>query len=70
MAIAVQTEVEPIIGAFAYRLRAVLDRAMEDWLATPDRSRFRYGRTRANIIFEHIIRHALAEFDGDGAGTV
>jgi len=48
----------------------VLDRAMGDWLATPDRSNFRYGRTRANIIFEHIIRHALAEFDGDGASTV
>ena len=70
MAIAVQSEVEPIIGAFADRLRAVLDRAMEDWLATPDRSRFRYARTRANIIFEHIIRHALDEFDGDGAETV
>jgi hypothetical protein len=70
MPIAVQSEVEPIIGAFADRLRAVLDRAMEDWLANPDRSRYRYGRTRANIIFEHIIRHALVEFDGDGAETV
>lgn len=70
MAVAVQSEVEPIIGAFADRLRAVLNRAMEDWLATPDRSKFRYGRTRANIIFEHIINHALSEFDGDGAESV
>ena len=70
MAVAVQSEVEPIIGIFADRLRAVLDRAMDEWLANPDRSRYRYGRTRANIIFEHIISNALSEFNGDGADTV
>jgi len=70
MAIAIQAEVEPVIGIFADRLRKVLDRAMQDWLANPDRAKYRYGRTRANIIFEYIIRHALAEFDGDGTDTV
>ena len=70
MAIAVRDKVEPILGAFATRLRSVLDRAMADWLATPNRAQFMYGRTRANIIFDHIIRHALVEFDGDGESTV
>ncbi|MBT9161062.1 MAG: hypothetical protein DDT26_02361 [Dehalococcoidia bacterium] len=43
---------------------------MEDWLATPGRGRFVYARTRANVIFDHIIRHAMIEFDGDGEATV
>lgn len=43
---------------------------MADWLGTPNRAQFMYGRTRANIIFDHIIRHALVEFDGDGDATV
>tara|TARA_R110001599_G_scaffold6485_1_gene31783 strand:- start:3975 stop:4577 length:603 start_codon:yes stop_codon:yes gene_type:complete len=66
MSIAIQEEVEPIIASFAARLRAVLDRAMSDWLEMPDRGRFIYPRTRANIIFDDIVRHALIEFDGDG----
>lgn len=70
MPIAVQEEVEPIVGAFASRLRGVLDQAMEDWLAVPDRPQIRYGRTRANYIFDRIIHHALIEFDGDGDSTV
>ncbi len=70
MTIAVQEAVEPIIAAFAVRLRAVFDRAMIDWTNTPNRGLFIYPRTRANIIFDHIIRHALAEFDGDGDETV
>lgn len=70
MPIAVQAQVEPIIDVFAVRLRAVLDRAMDDWLALPGRSEVIYPRTRANYIFDRIIHHALVEFDGDGADTV
>lgn len=70
MPIAKREKVEPIIGVFSERLRAILDRAMDDWLAMPDRSRFIYPRTRANIIFDRIISHALVEFDGDGDNTV
>jgi len=70
VAIANREEVEPILEQFAGRLRAVLDRAMDDWLETPNRGQFIYTRTRANIIFDHIIRHALLEFDGDGDNTV
>lgn len=65
MAIAVQEKVEEMLAGFERRLSAVLDAAMSDWLATPGRARFLYPRTRANIIFDHIIRHALEEFDGD-----
>ena len=39
-------------------------------MATPNRGLFIYPRTRANVIFDNIIRHALAEFDGDGDETV
>ena len=65
MAIAVQSEVETALGGFVARLRAVLDRAMEDWQATPNKSWFIHARTRSNIIFDLVARHALAEFDGD-----
>ena len=70
VAIAVREKVEPILDVFAARLRSVLDRAMKDWVATPGRAKFIYNRTSANVIFDHIIRHALAEFDGDGDATV
>lgn len=70
MAVAVLEQVQPVLAAFADRLRSVLDRAMGDWLKTPDRGRYRYPRTRANIIFDHIARHAILEFDGDGDGDV
>lgn len=70
MSVAKRDEVEPVIGVFSERLRAVLDRAMEDWLALPNRAEIRYGRTRANYIFDRIIHHALIEFDGDGGRTV
>lgn len=70
MSIAVRDKVEPVLGVFAVRLRAVLDRAMSDWQATPGRAQFIYSRTGANVIFDHIIRHALIEFDGDGDSAV
>ena len=70
MSLATRDKVEPILEVFAVRLRAVLERAMADWLAIPDRGKFIYGRTGANVIFDHIIRHALVEFDGDGDAAV
>lgn len=65
MAIAVQSEVEAALDGFVARLRAVLDRAMEDWQATPNKGWFIHARTRSTFIFDLIARHALAEFDGD-----
>lgn len=70
MAIAKLEAVQPVLSVFADRLRAVLDRAMDDWLNFPHRSELIYARTRANYIFDRIVRHALIEFDGDGASTV
>ena len=70
MPIANQEQVEIIIGGFAERLRSVLDRAMKDWLEVPNRGLFIYPRTRANVIFDNIVRHALVEFDGDGDESV
>jgi hypothetical protein len=70
MAIARREAVQPILEQFATRLRAVLDRAMDDWLQNQGRGQFIYPRTGANIIFDNIIRHALLEFNGDGDSTV
>lgn len=65
MPIAIQSEVEPALAGFVVRLRAVLDRAMEDWKATPNKAWFLHPRTRSGFIFDLVARHALAEFDGD-----
>ena len=65
MAIADQVQVEAALDGFTVRLRAVLDRAMEDWQAMPNKPWFFYPRDKSNFIFSQIARHALAEFEGD-----
>jgi len=65
MPIAVQSEVEAALDTFVVRLRAVLDRAMDDWQSMPNKAWFFYARDRSNFIFSQIARHALVEFDGD-----
>jgi len=65
MPIADQGQVKDTLDGFTVRLRAVLDRAMEDWRATPNKSWFFYARDRSGFIFSLIARHALTEFDGD-----
>lgn len=65
MPIANQAEVEVALEGFTLRLRAVLDRAMEDWASVPNKSWFIHGRTRSCLIFDLIARHAQAEFEGD-----
>lgn len=65
MAVAVREEVEAILAGFTGRLRAVLDRAMEDWEAQPNKGWFIWPRVHANIIFSFIIRRALEEFSDD-----
>lgn len=65
MAIADRAEVEATLEGFTVRLRSVLDRAMEDWAAVPNKAWFLHGRTRANIIFDLIARHAQGEFGDD-----
>ena len=65
MAIADRELVEQTLERFEQRVLDVLDRAMSDWLATPGRALLLYSRTRANVIFDHIARHAMAEFAGE-----
>ncbi len=65
MPIADKSEVEATLESFTVRLRSVLDRAMEDWAAVPQKSWFIHARTRSNIIFDLIARHAQSEFDED-----
>ncbi len=65
MAIAVKEEVEAHLAGFTQRIRAVLDRAMEDWVAHPNKAWLIWPRVRANIIFSYIARRALEEFADD-----
>jgi hypothetical protein len=59
-------DVKAIIGNFEDRLRAVVDRAWQEWLETPNRGRFVFlARVRAVLVFDTIARHAIAEFDKD-----
>ena len=65
MPVAVREEVEAVLDNFTIRLRGVLDRAMEDWSAYPNKAWLMFARDRSKIIFSYIIRHAVEEFDGD-----
>jgi hypothetical protein len=65
MPVAVREEVEAILDTFTERLRAVLDRAMDDWSALPNKSWLMFSRDRSTILFSYIIRRALEEFQVD-----
>ena len=65
MPVADREQVEPVLSNFAPRLRAVLDCAMNDWMALPNKAWLIFPRDKANIIFSYIARHALAEFMND-----
>lgn len=65
MPVAVRTEVEVILNGFTGRIRTVLDRAMEDWAAFPNKAWLLWPRDKANIVFSYIARRALEEFAGD-----
>jgi hypothetical protein len=65
MPVADQTEVRNDLDNFSGRLRSVLDRAMVDWEAMPNKAWLHYPRDRAVIIFSYIARHALVEFNDD-----
>lgn len=65
MPIANREKVEQTLDGFTVRLRKVLDQAMADWEATPNKVRFIWPRVRANIIFAYIVGRALEEFGDD-----
>lgn len=65
MPVAIREEVEAVLDNFAGRLRAVLDRAMKEWEAQPNKEKFIWPRVRANILFSFICDEALKEFDED-----
>lgn len=65
MTVANRNDVEQTLEAFTGRLRAVLDRAMDDWEEMPNKGWFIWPRVRANILFSYIARRALEEFNGD-----
>jgi len=61
-----QEDVKAILTDFETRLRAVVDRAWQDWQNEPNKGRFIFlPRVRATMVFDFIARHAIAEFDGD-----
>jgi hypothetical protein len=60
-----ETVVRSTLGPYEGRIRRCIDRAWADFLTIPVRHRFRFARTRANVVFDLIAGYALAEFDED-----
>lgn len=65
MPIANQDEVKAILADFETRLQSVVDRAWAEWREHPNKGRYLFARTRANILFDSIARMAMEEFDED-----
>jgi hypothetical protein len=57
--------VRSMLGPFEQRIRSCIERAWADYLTIPIRHKFRFARTRANIVFDLIAGDVLDEFDGE-----
>jgi hypothetical protein len=57
--------VRRVLGPYQDRLRRIVDLAYADWLQSSDKPKYIYERTRANARFDHVARHAHAEFGSD-----
>jgi hypothetical protein len=55
--------VRSTLGPFEQRLRTCIDRAWADYLTISIRHKFRFTRTRANIVFDLIAGNVLVELD-------
>jgi len=65
MTIPVEDDVRAVLGGFERRLRLVIDRAWAEWMDSDIRGRLIRNGAKATVVFDFIVRHALAEFDGD-----
>ena len=65
MSVPAEDDVRAILGDFERRLRAVIDRAWAEWMDCELRGRLIFPRAKADIVFDFIARHALAEFADD-----
>lgn len=69
-------DVQRVLGEYHHRIRAVVERAWNDWLRVgkfmSDESLgpVLYSRTIVNFVFDGIARHAIAEFGEDDSVTV
>lgn len=52
------------LAQFAERIRKVADGGYHDWLQSSDRPKLIFQRTKANVRYDHIARHANAVFSG------
>ena len=59
-------EVRQLLREFEPRIRAVIERAWQEWLDFPGKSKLMFpGRFRATFVFDAIARNAILEFTGD-----
>jgi hypothetical protein len=69
----VKEDVQASLKRYHHRIRKVVDRAWAEWRAMAAYradngfNPFLYSRTVANIVFDAIARHAIAEFAGDAS---
>src|SRR4051812_35042401 len=57
--------IQPLLEDFEPRLRKAIEAGWADWMKTPNKGLFIFGRTRSNAVFDHIARHAMLEFEKD-----
>lgn len=60
-----ENRVKAILDDFHSRLRRVVDDAWAEWLEFPRAKLVFLARARAVLVFDYIVRRALAEFEGD-----
>lgn len=65
MAVAVEADVREILERRENAILDIAHGAWNDWLATPNRSRLRFARTRANIVHDLMVDRAITAFNGD-----
>jgi hypothetical protein len=55
------------LAPYEQKLREAVDAAWAEYLTIPIRHKFRFARTRANIVFDLIVGHLFSKFDGDAS---
>jgi hypothetical protein len=60
-----ETYVRNGLAPYAERVRLIVERGYNDWLKSSDRPKLIFERSRANVRFDHIARHAQIEFGSE-----
>ena len=62
-AVAIQGDIQQALAKWESALLDIVHGAWADWLSLPNRSRLRFPRTRANIVYDLMVDRAIAAFN-------